>query len=187
MNALKRIQSWYKNQCDGDWEHSYGVRIETLDNPGWSLTIDLLDTSLEGVELEISNEISEFDWFHVKIKDNQFVGSGDPNKLDYLIECFFNEIIPNHSKSDFEYEILIPMFGAPIDVWTVGRGVMKNETEYEITLINSPDSKTMLCETLDNVEAWINDFDKLELRNHIGDIVETELVETFQGTRLGIK
>ena len=22
------LQEWYKNQCDGDWEHEYGIKIE---------------------------------------------------------------------------------------------------------------------------------------------------------------
>ncbi|KAA2301834.1 rhodanese-related sulfurtransferase, partial [Clostridioides difficile] len=26
MDTLKWIQSWYYENCDGDWEHSYGVR-----------------------------------------------------------------------------------------------------------------------------------------------------------------
>jgi hypothetical protein len=30
---------WYTKQCNGDWEHSYGIRIDTIDNPGWSLTL----------------------------------------------------------------------------------------------------------------------------------------------------
>jgi hypothetical protein len=38
---------WYLSQCDGDWEHSYGVKIDNVDNPGWTLTVDLRDTSLE--------------------------------------------------------------------------------------------------------------------------------------------
>lgn len=42
------IQKWYQAQCNGDWEHSYGIIIETIDNPGWSITIDLETTELEG-------------------------------------------------------------------------------------------------------------------------------------------
>jgi hypothetical protein len=41
MDAITRLQMWYLGQCDGSWEHQFGVRIETLDNPGWSVTIDL--------------------------------------------------------------------------------------------------------------------------------------------------
>ncbi|OAX48412.1 hypothetical protein gpAD87_09590 [Paenibacillus sp. AD87] len=44
MNTLKWLQNWYLENCNGDWEHSYGVKIDTVDNPGWSVEIDLTDT-----------------------------------------------------------------------------------------------------------------------------------------------
>ncbi|GHB54781.1 hypothetical protein GCM10010331_48120 [Streptomyces xanthochromogenes] len=34
-NVLDRLQSWYSAQCNGDWEHEWGIKIDTLDNPGW--------------------------------------------------------------------------------------------------------------------------------------------------------
>ena len=33
------IEKWYANNCNGDWEHSYGITIETLDNPGGKLKL----------------------------------------------------------------------------------------------------------------------------------------------------
>lgn len=50
--VLDRLQRWYEAQCDGEWEHDFGVRIETLDNPGWLVAIDLAGTALEGRALE---------------------------------------------------------------------------------------------------------------------------------------
>src|SRR5438874_308023 len=47
-DSLKWLMQWYVGQCDNDWEHTYGVEIGTLDNPGWSLKVDLTDTALEG-------------------------------------------------------------------------------------------------------------------------------------------
>ncbi|WP_143316933.1 Imm53 family immunity protein [Clostridium sp. HBUAS56017] len=47
MNMIKLLQDWYNRNCNGDWEHSYGVNIGTLDNPGWTVDIDLIGTSLE--------------------------------------------------------------------------------------------------------------------------------------------
>lgn len=38
---IDRLEDWYQSNCDGDWEHGFGVTIESLDNPGWSLTADL--------------------------------------------------------------------------------------------------------------------------------------------------
>ncbi|MFN9911239.1 MAG: Imm53 family immunity protein, partial [Pirellulaceae bacterium] len=52
MNELEDIEAWYRAQCDGDWEHSWGVKIGTLDNPGWSLEVNLVGTSLEEASFE---------------------------------------------------------------------------------------------------------------------------------------
>ena len=43
---LEWLQDWYLKQCDGGWEHEYGIKIETLDNPGWKVIIDLAYTEL---------------------------------------------------------------------------------------------------------------------------------------------
>jgi hypothetical protein len=33
-NILQWLQSWYQSRCDGEWEHNYGVKIDTLDGNG---------------------------------------------------------------------------------------------------------------------------------------------------------
>ena len=33
--SLSALENWYAGQCNGVWEHGCGVRIDTLDNPGW--------------------------------------------------------------------------------------------------------------------------------------------------------
>jgi Immunity protein 53 len=50
-NPLEWLQQWYATHCDGGWEDQYGIKIETLDNPGWRVTIDLTDTELQDVPL----------------------------------------------------------------------------------------------------------------------------------------
>jgi len=49
-NDFEWLSSWYHSHCDGDWEHSARIRISTIDNPGWSISINL-----EGTELEETN------------------------------------------------------------------------------------------------------------------------------------
>lgn len=41
------LQAWYVAQCNDDWEHNHGITITTLDNPGWTATIDLAQTDLD--------------------------------------------------------------------------------------------------------------------------------------------
>ena len=88
-NILKWIENWYKDQCDEDWEHSYGIKIETLDNPGWLIHIDLINTSLENDNLDFTTtKKDENDWYWSKIGNNVFIAVGDPDKLSMLLELF---------------------------------------------------------------------------------------------------
>ncbi|WP_207858275.1 immunity 53 family protein [Lucifera butyrica] len=67
---LKWLEAWYKNNCNGSWEHSYGIRIDTLDNPGWGIRIDLVDTELKNKFFEsLKIERSKDDWVHCKVSD----------------------------------------------------------------------------------------------------------------------
>ena len=91
---LTRLQSWYLSQCDGDWEHSFGVKINTLDNPGWGLTIDLKETPLEGKEFKTVERGLEdddsVDWHRVWVENCKFEGRGDASKLNFLLNAFLN-------------------------------------------------------------------------------------------------
>lgn len=94
-DELTRLQDWYDEHCDGDWEHSYGVHIETLDNPGWSLRIDLSGTRYSGRKLEmVENCVSgaKRTWSAYYIENDQFCAAGGPATLPLLINCFFNWI-----------------------------------------------------------------------------------------------
>ncbi len=95
MSTLQELQDWYHSQCDEDWEHSYGVKIDTLDNPGWSLTIDLDGTCLEaktflavsyGVEKEAIQRSD--DWVHCYVERKKFIARGGPHKLDEMLQIF---------------------------------------------------------------------------------------------------
>ena len=50
-DPLTQLQQWYLSNCNGDWEHTYGVSIGTLDNPGWSVKIELTGTPCDGRDL----------------------------------------------------------------------------------------------------------------------------------------
>lgn len=89
MNEIKWLKRWYKSQCDGDWEHCYGVEISTLDNPGWSVKIDVRETEAEGRPFErIFIDKGDDDWYVCQVQDEVFQGSGDPDKLETLISVF---------------------------------------------------------------------------------------------------
>jgi Immunity protein 53 len=62
-DVLIELQQWYASNCNGDWEHSYRIKIDTLDNPGWHLAIELEETNLQNhsfISINIDN--SDVDW-----------------------------------------------------------------------------------------------------------------------------
>jgi hypothetical protein len=89
LNELDWLQKWYAEQCDGDWGHSYSIDIGTLENPGWSLTIDLAETRLSGVQFgSVKLDRSEKDWLSCEIRDNQFIGHCGATNLTELLNVF---------------------------------------------------------------------------------------------------
>jgi hypothetical protein len=90
MDVLEWFSHWYNSQCNGDWEHEYGVSINTVDNPGWSIKIDLTGTDCDGRSLDRTtyNYDHETDWWACWTEDNVFHGAGGPLHLHSLLAMF---------------------------------------------------------------------------------------------------
>jgi len=92
------LMQWYLSQCDDDWEHQFGVTIDTLDNPGWSLSVDLNGTALEGRDfLAVSDGVSKDEepvqdgdgsWLVCRIEGAKFKAWGGPRDLGRMIRAF---------------------------------------------------------------------------------------------------
>jgi hypothetical protein len=87
-DVLLGLQRWYESQCNGDWEHQYGISIETQDNPGWRVEIDLKDTPFAGIPFPRVEERDGNRWLLCWIEKDKFIGAGDPTKLSEIIQRF---------------------------------------------------------------------------------------------------
>ncbi|WP_345686366.1 immunity 53 family protein [Novipirellula caenicola] len=90
-DSLTQLQQWYLANCNGDWEHRYGVSIATLDNPGWSLKIELTGTPCEGRALERTSvgDHDTDDGWHVRwVADNEYHAAGGALMLTTMIDDF---------------------------------------------------------------------------------------------------
>ncbi len=93
MELIQWIENWYKSKCDGRWEHRDGIRIMTLDNPGWSVKINLEDTEIDEKYFEKLNvDNDDNDWYICEVKERCFHGVGDISKL-YIILKIFKEFV----------------------------------------------------------------------------------------------
>lgn len=91
MSNNQALCRWYQQQCNDRWEHTYGIKIDTLDDPGWSLKIDLAETSLlDRAFREIKIDRSEQDWIRARRNGDVFEAHGGPNNLDDLIGHFLS-------------------------------------------------------------------------------------------------
>jgi hypothetical protein len=104
------LAEWYVGNCNGDWEHEFGVTIGTLDNPGWSLKIDLSRTKMEEVpfaDIHVDVEPDEPEqggsgltsWWICKVVDKQFVAYCGPRDLITAVAIFRDWVEHAHGGS----------------------------------------------------------------------------------------
>ena len=87
---------WYASQCDGDWEHCYGIKINSVEGPAWQVLIELEETELEStIFTTVERDANASDWLRCKVEEagsagpyRVFKGSGDPSKLIDILKAF---------------------------------------------------------------------------------------------------
>lgn len=90
-DPVEWLERWYRTQCNGDWEHQHGVRIGTLDNPGWSLDVDLVDTpEADRTKRASIIERSTTDWVFCEVKEGVFSARGGPGNLRDVVRAFMD-------------------------------------------------------------------------------------------------
>ncbi|MXO49281.1 hypothetical protein GRI69_13560 [Erythrobacter vulgaris] len=94
---LEWLTNWYVRECNNDWEHSYGIKIETLDNPGWTVEIDLRETVLEGrwfesMHGEVASDLDEWrergSWWIASADGVRFKAACGPTDVSAVMGVF---------------------------------------------------------------------------------------------------
>ena len=117
-DSISWLQTWYTTQCDGDWEHDYGIAIGTLDNPGWYVVINLVDTPLETAVFEpVQRHRSEDDWVECRVvethaeerwewvddvKGPKYRGAGGSQNLLELVHIFREWVLRQENRNSFD-------------------------------------------------------------------------------------
>lgn len=183
MELLQRLQRWYTINCNGDWEHSFGVSITTLDNPGWTVKINLIDTCLHHAVLDYSLlEKSNTDWVGYSVKAEEFEGVGGPENLTEILAYFLDTFLPSHLDPGCTIEIGLPVIGYEGQLWLNAEGRMVSESTLEITAIENYDMKGNYLwsndATLEAVNQPGNVPLNLRVNFNIGDRVEPVIFQS---------
>jgi hypothetical protein len=105
QDALLRLSRWFAAHCDGEWEHHQGISIESCDNPGWWVKINLKGTNVAGKPFEpVRQNIGDDghvladpkadsyapmpQWLHCHIRDGVWHGAGDETRLAEILTIF---------------------------------------------------------------------------------------------------
>lgn len=89
QNIIEWLQQWYASQCNGDWEHLYGIKIETVDNPGWYVTINLTGTKYQDRSFQsITVDHDETNWYFCLVRDSKFEASCGSSQLTLVLQIF---------------------------------------------------------------------------------------------------
>ncbi|WP_394813704.1 Imm53 family immunity protein [Streptomyces hazeniae] len=96
--GMRFMQSWYASNCDGEWEHEFGLKIATTDNPGWHIKIDVCETSLEGILVERERcEFPDGEWMIAWSDGTVFQAACSPLSL-CRVDAFFERLSKESSR-----------------------------------------------------------------------------------------
>ena len=94
-SLLAKLADWHSRHCDGEREHWYGITIQTTDNPGWWVKIDLTGTPLAGQSFgRVAEAVDEFGrpaadrWLHCQMSTSAWHGAGDDTRLEEILSRF---------------------------------------------------------------------------------------------------
>jgi hypothetical protein len=83
------LLNWFQGHCNENWEQGFGMHIGTIDNPGWSVSINLENTELENENFqEIEVDHTENNWLICFIKNKRFEGRCGPVNLPEVLKIF---------------------------------------------------------------------------------------------------
>jgi hypothetical protein len=94
-DSLARLVDWYAENCNGEWEHQYGVHLETMDNPGWHLRVDLTETEHQDrrlARIRRGNSAVDASWSECWVEEMQFRAFCGPRGLAEVIDFFMRWI-----------------------------------------------------------------------------------------------
>jgi hypothetical protein len=88
-SILEWLMNWYLSNCDGDWEHEFGIKIYTDYNLGWKLEVSLQWTNCQNKQfIPKSIQRSDKNWYSCYVLENDFRASCGPLNLVEVLEIF---------------------------------------------------------------------------------------------------
>ena len=181
---IKKLQNWYQLNCNGTWEHNNGISIHTLDNPGWSISLNLAGTPLEELNFDQKKyNKSKNDWYDIKALNTILVIACGPKNLEEVLAIFFDKIVKHYADKNFNYQLYLPL-GRTHEVWLPALARMVDEESLQITELPKADFSTIRFRDVNQINMEQSELDEVKISFQIGDIVKVRKEEVWHGVIL---
>lgn len=83
------LEAWFQRHCNGTWEDDHAIKIQTVDAPGWYVSIDVSGTPLQDVFFDpVVQATSERDFIQCNIEQSCFRATCSPQHLQEVLQIF---------------------------------------------------------------------------------------------------
>ena len=89
-DTLARLAAWHLSQCNGEREHAHGIKVDTLDDPGWTIDIDLAGTTLVDAPFGVHEDRydHEVSWLRCWTEAAVFHAACGPGRLEDALRVY---------------------------------------------------------------------------------------------------
>ena len=99
--SINFLQEWHKTCFNKTGKKDHRIIIETLDNPGWWVEINLKDTQYIDKQFDAIKELEDDDiWIYCVVKDNQFQAASSPQNLNSILNIFCKWIDSSYEEEE---------------------------------------------------------------------------------------
>ena len=92
---LDWVQRWFISNCNGDWEHGYGINMEYTKETGWYVYFNVNHTSMYDCKFDKKDKKGKKKWLTFEVNENSFIGRGDSSKLEEILQTFHDWVEEN--------------------------------------------------------------------------------------------
>lgn len=86
-DSFEWLQRFFLSNCDGEWEHERGCKIESMSDPGWIFQFDLTGTPHDRKALEeLEDRTGPLVWLKCKVENGVFEAQCSPKRLNECID-----------------------------------------------------------------------------------------------------
>ena len=187
---IERLFHWHMINCNGDWEHAYGVRISGEIDREWQIRIDLTDTALCEAEYSIKPDPVYCIPVNceLKIEDSTFLASCNLFSLQEVIRFFFGEIYDKQLDRSLFYEVYLPIKGELFDIWVLAKGEIVTDKLFELVQVPSScmdnEAEIKVLEFSHYRSPYYVTLCKSPIEFSVGNRVEVSLKELYDGVNL---